>query len=293
MPPHIAVEPVDDRPAIAPGSESPRSRRPRRRLWKVLIGIGAVLLLLIVAAGLWFFLGRDRARQLDNGEALTDFRARGGASPNSAGGPPAGVYAATASGNESIGLPGFDESLGPRAPVTVTHGGGGCYTYRADFNSHHWRSWTFCPTERAKFSLTRLDSWTERKAPGLDIATLTTYTCEHPLDFLWQGANISDTRTGACTGTSDMDHAVTADAGSIEVLDVGTLTVDRRSVDVIHLRTIDTFSQAQTGSEVDEWWVDANTGLPVKVVVELSIKGGPSEYTETPRLELSTLTPAT
>ena len=293
MAPHVAVEEGDDQLVLTPEPEGPRSRRPRRRLWKVLIGIGVVLLLLIVSAALWFFLGRDQARQLGDNEALTDFRASGGASSDSTGRPAAGVYAATASGNESIGLPGFDESLGPNAPVTVTQGRGGCYTYRADFNSHHWRSWTFCPTETATFSLTHLESWTARKAPGLDIATLTTYTCEHPLDFLWQGAAIGDTRTGTCTGTSDMDHSVTADAGSIKVLDAGNITVDAKRVDVIHLRTTDTFSRAQTGSEVDEWWLDASTALPVKIVVDASLKGGPSDYSETVNLELSTLTPAT
>ena len=293
MAPPVAVETVDDQVVLTPEIEGTRSRWPRRRLWRVLIGIGMVLLLVIVAAVLWFVLGRDPARQLGDDQALTDFRASGGAASDAAGRPAAGVYAATASGKESIGLPGFDESLGPNAPVTVTHGDGGCYTYRADFNSHHWRSWTFCPTETATFSVTRMEGWTARKAPGLDIATLATYTCVRPLDFLWPGAAIGDTRTGACTGTSDMDDSVTADAGSIEVLDVKAMTVKGESVDVIHVRSTETYSQAQAGSEVDEWWLDAKTGLPVKVVVDASFTGGPSDYSETPNLELSTLTPAT
>ena len=201
--------------------------------------------------------------------------------------------AATASGRESIGLPGFDEDLGPNAPVTVTHGDDGCFTYRADYNSHHWRSWTFCPTATATFALTGLDSWTERDAPGLDIATLSTYECDEPLDFLWAGATIGETRVGACTGVSDIDGAITEDAGRIEVLDLGTMEVGGERVDVVHVRTTDTFSRAQTGSEVDEWWLDATTGLPLKIVVDATLKGGPSDYSETSTLQLSTLRPAT
>jgi len=212
---------------------------------------------------------------------------------DTSGRPAAGVYPATAAGTESIGLPGFDEELGPNSPVTVTHGDGGCHTYRTDFNSHHWRSWTFCPTESAAFSLTQLESFTARKAPGLDIAALSTYTCESPLDFLWQGAAVGDTRTGACTGTSDIDDSVTADAGSIEVLELTSRTVGDETVDVIRLRTTDTFSGSQTGSEVNEWWIDAATGLPVRIVVDAKLSGGPSDYTETADLELTSLTPAT
>lgn len=289
----IGVELMDDELALTPEPGGPDSPRPRRRLRKVLTRTGIVILLLIVAAALVFFLGRDQARQLSDNQALTEFRASAGTSSAAAGRPTAGVYAATATGSESIGLPGFDETLGPKAPVTVTHGDGGCYTYRADFNSHHWRSWTFCPTETATFSLTHLESWTARKAPGLNIATLATYKCERPLDFLWHGSVAGDTRTGACTGTSDMDASVTADAGSIKVLDVGASTVAGKRVDVVHVRTTDTFSKSQTGSEVDEWWLDAATGLPVKIAVHASLKGGPSDYSENPSLALSTLTPAT
>jgi len=291
MAPHPAAGLADDQAAPATGPDAPRA--PRRRLWKVLIGIGVGLLVLVVLALLWFFLGRDKARPLGQEEALTIFRAGDGGSSDSAGRPPAGVYAATGTGTESVGLPGFDEPLGPDTPVTVTHGDGGCFTYRIDSNSHHWRSWTFCPTETATFSLAGMEGWTARKAPGLDIETLVTYTCERPPDFLWTGAATGDTRTGACTGTSDMDDSVTADAVGIEVLDVGTIPVGGRSVDVVHVRSSETFSRDQTGSEVDEWWLDATTGLPVKVLIDARIQGGVSDYTESLALELTTLTPAT
>lgn len=289
----VAVDLPDDQ--IVPESEpgGVPSGRSRRRLWKVLIGIGAVLVVLIVAGALWFFLGRSEAKPLSDDDAVTSFRASGGDSSDAAGRPAAGVYAATASGTESIGIPGFDENLGPNAPVTVTHGPDGCYIYRAGFNSHHWRSWTFCPTETATFSLTGLQSWTARQAPGLDIATTTTYTCDRPLDFLWQSAVASDARTGSCTGTTDLGDAVTADAASLVVLDVGAIDVGGESVDVIHVRTTDTFSQAQTGSEVDEWWLDATTGLPMRIVVDANLTGGGTDYTEKLDLQLSNLTPAT
>lgn len=284
---------VDDQPKSPHGPEGEAPRRSRRKIWKVLAIVVAALVVVVAGAALLFFLGREKAAELSDEAALEDFRASGSAAADTAGRPAAGVYAATATGNESIGLPGFDEELGPNSPVTVTHDGGGCWTYRADFNSHHWRSWSFCPTDSATFALTRLESWTARKAPGLDIATLVTYTCDQPLDLLWQGASEGDTRTGACTGTSDMDDSVTLDAGEVEVLGRETVRVAGEDVDVVHLRTTDTFSRDQTGREIDEWWLDATTGLPVKLHIDAQLSGGASDYAETAELELSTSSPAT
>ena len=272
------------------GGRPPGRRRSTKRA--VLIALGIVVVLAVVGA-LVFFFGRDRAEELTDDQALADFRAQAGEVSADDQRPAPGIYAATASGTESIGLPGFDEELGPNAPVTLTHGDGGCFTYRADLNSHHWRSWTYCPTGTATYALTRLDTFTARKAPGLDIATLTSYECDQPLDVFWEGAAAGDTRTGACTGTSDSDDSVTDDAATVEVLGTGTLTFDGTTVDVVHLRTSDEFSGDQTGTEVGEWWLDAATGLPVKAEIEASLTGGPSDYSETIRLDLSTLTPAT
>lgn len=258
--------------------------------------MGAVLVLvLVVVAGLWFFLSRDQARELSDRDALDDFR-EGGGGEQAAGDarPPAGVYAATATGTESVGLPGFDESLGPGAPVTVTYGDADCYTFRADFNSHHWRSWTFCPTETATFSLRSIDSWTARKAPGLDIATLSTYSCETPIDFLWPDMAAGAKRVGRCTGTTDSDDSVTDDVAEIEVIDTDAIiTIDGVDTDVVRARTSDTLSGDQSGSEHGEWWLDATTGLPLRISIEATLGGGLADYSEQFDLELSTLTPAT
>jgi hypothetical protein len=258
-------------------------------LLAVLVGLAAVL----VAGGLWFFLGRDQAQQLDDQEALSEFRSANSSTGAADGRPPAGVYAATATGVESIGIPGFDEDLGPNAPVTVTHGAAGCFTYRVGFNSHHWRSWTYCPSATATFALASSEGFTERKAPGLNIATLATFDCQQPVDFLWPDAAVGETRSGRCTGTNDIDDAVTDDAMEVEVLGRDTLTVDGQQVEVVHVRSTETFSRAQTGTEVDEWWLDASTGLPVRLVVDARLQGGLSSYTETADLTLTSMSPAT
>ncbi|HEY6533891.1 MAG TPA: hypothetical protein VIY72_16400 [Acidimicrobiales bacterium] len=291
MAPNSTVDVVDGQLVV---SEAPGPARPKRsrRLWKVLIGIGVVVVLLIVAAVAWFFLGREEARPVSDDQALEGFRGQGGTSSDAAGLPAAGVYTATATGTESVGIPGFDENLGPNAPVTVTHDAGDCFTYRADFNSHYWRNWTWCPTTDATFAVTTMVSRTGRSLPGVEIESLATYTCDTPIPFLWADAAVGDQRTGSCTGVVEDSEGVTGDAAVVEVLDRTTLTVAGEEVDVIHLRSTETLSDAQTGNETDEWWIDADTGLPVRIEFGILAKGS-REYTVTGTLELTTLTPAT
>ena len=278
----------------APATHDEEGRPPgRRRGLRIALIVLACVVVLAVVAALVFFLGRDRAEELTDDQALAEFRQASGLLLEDDPRPAPGIYSATASGSESIGLPGFDEELGPNSPVTVTLGDDGCFTYKADLNSHHWRSWTFCPSDTATYALVQLESFTARKAPGLDIATLTTYECDQPLDVFWDRASVGDTRTGACTGTSDTDEGVTEDAGTAEVLEIGERTVDGERVTAVRVRTSDEFSGAQSGTEVGEWWLDAESGLPLSVDIEASLTGGPSDYAETIQLALTTLTPAT
>ena len=267
--------------------------RPRHRLRNVLIGVAGLVVVLLVAGVLWFVVGREQAEEFTDDQALDEFRSMDSGTAESAGRPEAGVYPATATGSESIGLPGFDEELGPNAPLTLTYGDGGCFTSRVDFNSHHWRSWTYCPSETAAFALVGLESWTQRKAPGLDLTTLSTYTCDTPLDVVWPEPTSGETRAGACSGVSDLDDAVTADRAAVEVLGTETLEIDGSEVSVVRVRTTDEFSDAQTGTEVGEWWFDAATGLPVRFTVDASLSGGSGDYAEDFDVSLTSLRPAT
>jgi hypothetical protein len=274
-----------------PGSTPPKGRR--RLLWRILIGLGVVVVVLVAAGAAWWTFGRDDARQVSTDEVLEQFRQSGAAGSDGEGRPAVGVYAATATGSEDIGVPGLTESFGPGAPVTVTHGGEGCFTYRADFNSHHWRSWTFCSGADAVFALTATDSATTRDIPGLDLDSLTTFTCETPLPFLWTDAAVGDRREGSCTGISDVIEGPTSDAGVVEVLGTPTLTIGGVEVPTVHVRSTDTFGGSQTGTEVDEWWIDARTGLPLKVIIDSKMTSSHGDYIENGTLELTTLEPTT
>ena len=273
------------------------ARRPRRRVGRIVLGVAAGLVLVLVGAGALVWFGRGEARERRDDEAIEDFRSSGGAAVDATGRPDAGVYGATADGSESVGIPGLDEALGPNAPVTVTHGEAGCFTHRVDLNTHHWRSWTFCPTGSATFALAALQSFSTRDVPGIDVSSLLTYTCDEPVPYLWPDQAVGDRREGRCTGTSDSMDGVTTDAGSVEVLEVGSVRIAGTDVPAVHVRSTDVLGGAQTGREVDEWWLDASTGLPLRIVIDGRSTSesaiGSIDYSATATVELTSLTPAT
>jgi hypothetical protein len=289
VPVDTTTDAPDPREIVDAAPENPSPRRRRRWRRRIVLGIGALLVVLLAGGAAWYVFGREPAKQVSTEDALSTFRRNGANAADAEGRDLSGVYPATATGSESIGIPGFDESFGPKAPVTVTEGDGGCFTYRADFNSHHWRSWTFCPTDDTTFGLTKQESWTGRKAPGLNIDSLTTYTCSTPVEFVWRSATAGDTRRGVCAGTTDSDPAVTNDAATFTVVGPSRIKVGGETIDVVHARTTDVFTGAQTGTERDEWWLDASTGLPVKLTFDLSLKGGPSDYSEHGTLVLTSI----
>jgi len=290
---------TDVAPAPDDGETSPPERGRRRGRLIVLVAAGVVVVLALAGA-LWFMVGRDRARARSTDEAVETFRTAGTpgtlADP-AARRPDAGVYPATASGSESVGIAGLDESFGAVAPVTVTHAENGCFTYRADLNTHHWRSWTYCPTATASFALSGTQSSTLRKFPGLDFGSVNSYTCERPLPAVWPGAVVGDHRDGSCTGTSDTIAGVTTDAGTVDVVELGTRRVGDTEVAAVHIRTADTFGEAQSGTETADLWLAADTGLPLLISFDTKVKSdtplGTADYVDQGRIELTTLAPTT
>ena len=64
-------------------------------------------------------------------------------------------------------------------------------------------------------------------------------------------------------------------------------------IEVVHLRSMDTFTDSQVGTEVDEWWIDVATGLPVKLVIDADLTSSVGDYIEKGTLELTSLEPVT
>src|SRR5690606_20238072 len=102
-----------------------------------------------------------------------------------------------------------------------------------------------------------------------------------------------DVRRGSCTGVTDVVEGTTADAGSVEVLDLTTLTIGGEAVATVHVRATDVLTRSQIGSEADEWELDLRTGLPVRIVIDADMTSSVGDYRESATIELTSLVPAT
>ena len=113
----------------------------RRRRW--LWAAGGVAAGLVVIVGLTLWLTRGGAQPVTIEQAKR--RLPPGLPVAPGGGRPApGVYAYRGSGSERLSLPPLSQAEGPTIPGTVQLLADGCWTFRIDYSTNHWQTWTYC-----------------------------------------------------------------------------------------------------------------------------------------------------
>ena len=114
--------------------------RPRRRLWVT----GGVLAVLLILGGIFVVLWQGSgAHEASTNEAKRRFEhGSTSAKPPSAATlrPAAGVYLYRGTGTEHLSLPPKTQHQGASMPATVTYRSDGCWTFRLDYNKHHWQT---------------------------------------------------------------------------------------------------------------------------------------------------------
>lgn len=258
----------------------------QHRLW--MLGIGIVVLLAAVAAGVWFVVLRSPGTQVDLRQALRLYRhdERDG---DEAGGrrlPRAGVYAYGTSGGESLSFGGIARQFPPTSHMIVTDGGG-CTTMRWVPLEQHTESLAFCPRSDGAYQVTSMTSY--EMIAG--VQTTTVIRCP-------AGAYLVPPRPAAgkrwhatCTATG---HQKVTVAG----LDVGRSSVDvgGREVPALHTRLTLDFSGGEQGTNPNNYWLSPGDGLVLRQreSVDLSQDAGPLgsvHYGETMAIGLRSLDP--
>jgi len=255
-----------------PTSDGTSNHRVRR----VVVGVVLVLVAVIGTAAV-LVSQREEPTARSTDEAVADLREQGGVAtaPPAASGPATGVYAGTGEGNEYVGFSPLDEPFGPSIPVSVSYGDDGCWTYRVDLNSHHSRGWTLC-TGPDDLAQSVGDSVTSRVFPGIDFENTSTFVCDPPAVLVRWDAAPGDSAQGSCVGTATgLEGETTYDAVATFV-GPEVVTVDGDEVDVLHVRRDVVLVGAQTGTEVVDFWVLPDSGLPVQVAFDTQVA------TETP-----------
>jgi hypothetical protein len=283
---------VSDLPVPAAEEAPPRPHRHRRRLAAIVAGV----VILVLAAGLWFVFGGDPPRPVtvDEAERRTEGSTVSTAPEGELGPPAGGVYLYRGTGTEETSFPPLTEQQGPTMPATVTPDGPGCWQVRIDYNTHHWQGWRYC-ADASEVSSTGGTTFARRSFPGANVDNTSTFTCDEPEVLLWAGMEVGEARHATCTGTSTAVSGSTTSAGPTTYVGDDDIEVAGQTVRARHLRLERELSGAQEGTERIDLWVDPTTMLTIRNEHEISVdtKVGALtiSYREVSSYELTSLTP--
>lgn len=253
-----------------------RIRRPSRRFTIGLTLFGIVLL----AAAAWtggFFL-RDSSHAASVSEALHRFRA--GDHPSTG---LNGVYLYATEGRESVNALGGATHIYPdRTSITVIEVPCGI-ELRWDALENRSTTWTFCTTAAGvEFRIS------DERHMFFGQGDHTIYRCSDRL-------LIPKKPAAGATSPFSCDSGRNLEIGEARVIGYSTIEVGGRRVRAIRVSHNQTIRSRDSGSETIDWWLDAATGLPLRVELRSRTSRkmwvGLVKYHEDFNLRLLSLTP--
>ena len=272
---------------------APGRARHRRRLW-IATGALAVLILGGIFVVVWQGSGADEASTNDAKRRFehTSTPARPPSSVTLR--PAAGVYLYRGTGTEHLSLPPKTQHQGASMPATVTDRSDGCWSFRLDYNTHHWQTWIYCPRngglvelggrtfERWDFVFTKYDSTSK-------------FTCDPPSIAIRAGMRRGDVWRQSCRGTSSGTKGTAVTSGPYTFVGDDVVTIGSTRVPAYHFRQVRTLSGSQTGTQTAELWFARSNGLPLRNQHDVTVKTdtvvGSSTYTEHGSFQLTSLRP--
>lgn len=278
----------DAAPAIAAAEHPVRRHRVRTALL-VLATLGIIFVLVSVVLTL-----EGRARPVSVGQAVNRYHSDRSANPGNH--PPPGVYTYRGTGTDSLSLPPLSQAEGPTLPGTVEVQGRGCWSFRIDYSTKHWQSWTYC-TRHAGLVQTGRVVWQSWMFGPVAETNLSTLRCSVPALTIPLAPIVGKVWPARCTGTSTQIPGTVVTVGATRFLGQPTLTIAGRNVRSVHIEVQWRLNGPQVGTERDDLWYDSQTGLPLEnrrsIHVRTATPLGSSIYTENGQFVLRSLTPKT
>lgn len=290
------VTPDDGTVSAEEAGSRPRRRRRRRR---VLLAISIVLLAGIgVFIGLWLNTGAHEVT-LSNAERQFQREEKGHDPPahHERGRPAEGVYDYTGSGSEALSLPPKTQHEGPTIPGTVTYGSKGCWALRFDYSVNHWESATYCP-HGTELLETRRGGWYQWDFVATTVGDAASYTCTPPEVAIPGRYDRNRRYAFSCLGKNHpLKLAPVTLSGWVEYLGSSDVVVGGTKVAALQIREIGRFSGGQSGTDVEDTFYDASTGLPLRGTWSTHVTTptpiGNSTLTASGRFRLHSLVPHT
>ena len=255
----------------------------------VLLSLVIVLVLVSVVLTL-----RGRARPVSISQAISRYHSYPSAKPGTH--PPPGVYSYRGTGTDSLSLPPLSQAEGPTLPGTVEVQADGCWNFRIDYSTNHWQSWTYC-TRPAGLVETGGLVWQRWMIGPVAETNLSTLRCSPGAVSIPSAPGVDKLWPARCTGTSTQIHGTLVSAGTTRLLGQPTLTIAGHRIPSVHIEVQWRLSGPQVGTERDDLWFDAKSGLPLQnrrsINVRTATPFGASTYTEDGEFMLASLTPKT
>ena len=270
-------------------AERPVRHHRVRNVLLVLLSLVIIFIVVFIVLTL-----QGRAHPVSISQAINRYRSEPAATPGTH--PLPGVYSYQGSGTDSLSLPPLSQTQGPTLPGTVEVKSDGCWSFRIDYSSNHWQSWTYCgrPTglvERGG------QVWQRWMVGPLAETNLSTLRCSPGLLSIPSAPAVDKSWPARCTGTSTQVHGTLMTAGVTRFVGEPTLSIAGRKVPAVHVEVQWTLRGAQVGTERDDLWFDAESGLPLQnrrsILVHTKTPFGASTYTENGEFVLRSLAPKT
>jgi hypothetical protein len=256
-----------------------------------LVLLSLVILFVLVSVVLTL---EGRARPVSMSQAISHFHSDPSADPGAH--PPPGVYSYQGTGTDSLSLPPLSQAEGPTLPGTVELQSDGCWSFRIDYSTNHWQSWTYCarPTGLVETGGLVWQRWMVGPVAETNLSTL---RCSLALLSIPSAPAVDKVWPARCMGTSTQVHGTLVSVGATRFLGQPILTIAGHKIPSVHIEVQWTLSGSQVGTERDDLWYDAQSGLPLQnrrsIHVRTGTPFGPSTYTENGEFVLQSLTPRT
>jgi hypothetical protein len=264
---------------------SPLTWLATHRTWLVL-GMGIPVLLLAVAAGVWFFVLRSPGTQVSLRQAVRLYRLeeKSGRPGDGAHLPPPGVYRYLTSGGEQLSLGDIGRSFPTTSEMIVTEDG--CATMKWEPLVQHMEGLVECPERNGSLVVESALSYEEiagTKTTSVIHCPATTYFVP-PDWFVGERWNSKCHSEGERVGVSG------------EVVGASWVDVGRNREPAVHTRLTLFFSGSESGTNPNDYWVSLNGGLILRQreTVEMREKAGPLgdvRYAEQMAITLASIVP--
>ena len=181
-------------------------------------------------------------------------------------------------------------------PGTVEIKTDGCWSFRIDYSTNHWQSWTYCARPSGLVETGGL-VWQRWMVGPMAKTNLSTLRCSLALLSIPSAPAVGKVWPARCTGTSTQIPGTLVSVGATRFLGQPILTIAGHKIPSVHIEVQWRLNGSQVGTERDDLWYDAQTGLPLQnrrsIHVRTGTPFGPSTYTENGEFVLRSMTPKT